>query len=53
HQKVPLNQKNEIPVLVNGNGEIVWIAGFRPDDRYKVQSDSKKVVIFELFNLNL
>lgn len=53
HQKVPLNQKNEIPVLVNGNQEIIWIVGFRLDDRYKVQTDSKKVVIFELFNINL
>ena len=53
HQKVPLHQKLQIPVLVNGNQEIVWIAGFRLDDRYKVHPTSKKVVIFELFNLNL
>ncbi len=49
-QKIPLNQKNEILLLVNGNQEIIWIAGFRLDDRYKVQTGSKKVVIFELFN---
>lgn len=53
HQKVPLHQKNDIPVLVNGNQEIIWIAGFRLDERYKVQKDTKKVVIFELSNLNL
>ncbi|MGI4803533.1 MAG: tRNA lysidine(34) synthetase TilS, partial [Janthinobacterium lividum] len=52
-QKVPLNQKKQIPLLVNGNQEIVWIGGFRLDNRYKVQPDSKKVVIFELFNTNL
>jgi len=52
-QKVPLNQKSRIPVLVNGNQEIIWIAGFRLDDRYKVNSGTKKVVIFELFNTNL
>ncbi len=49
-QKVPLNQKSRIPVLVNGNQEIIWIAGFRLDNRYKVNSGTKKVVIFELFN---
>lgn len=52
-QKVPLNQKSRIPVLVNGNQEIIWIAGFRLDERYKVGSGTKKVVIFELFNTNL
>ncbi len=50
HQKVPLHQKSLIPVLVNGNHEIVWIAGFRLDDRYKISSGTKKVVIFELSN---
>ena len=49
-QKVPLNQKNRIPLLVNGNQEIIWIGGLRLDNRYKVQPGSKKVVIFELFN---
>ncbi len=52
-QKVPLNQKSRIPVLVNGNQEIIWIAGFRLDERCKVDSGTKKVVIFELFNTNL
>ncbi|WP_432328778.1 tRNA lysidine(34) synthetase TilS [Mucilaginibacter sp. P25] len=31
NQKVPLYQKEEIPILVNGNGEIMWIGGYRPD----------------------
>jgi tRNA(Ile)-lysidine synthase len=47
-QKVPLHQKNGIPVLVNGNGDIMWIGGYRPDDRYKVTANTKKVTIFEL-----
>src|ERR1017187_8744087 len=47
-QKVPLHEKQEIPLLVNGNGEIIWIAGYRPDERYKVSKKTKKVTIFEL-----
>jgi tRNA(Ile)-lysidine synthase len=47
-QKVPLHQKNDIPVLVNGNGDIVWVGGYRPDDRYKITEKTKKVTIFEL-----
>ncbi len=47
-QKVPLHKKNTIPVLVNGNGDIIWVGGYRPDDRYKVTLNTKKVTIFEL-----
>ncbi|HTH81664.1 MAG TPA: tRNA lysidine(34) synthetase TilS [Mucilaginibacter sp.] len=50
-QKIPLHQKNEVPVLVNGNGEIIWLGGYRPDERYKVTNNTKKVTIFELFKI--
>jgi tRNA(Ile)-lysidine synthase len=50
HQKVPLHKKSTVPVLVNGNGDIVWIGGYRPDERYKVSDNTKKVTIFELYN---
>jgi tRNA(Ile)-lysidine synthase len=48
NQKVPLPQKARVPILVNGNGDLVWIAGMRQDNRYKVSSTTKKVLIFEL-----
>jgi tRNA(Ile)-lysidine synthase len=48
--KVPLPQKDKIPLLINGNGEIIWVAGLRQDNRYKVSATTKKVVIFELSN---
>ncbi|MET3113342.1 tRNA(Ile)-lysidine synthase [Pedobacter sp. CG_S7] len=47
-EKVPLPLKDQIPILVNGNGEMVWIVGMRADNRYKVSSATKKVTIFEL-----
>jgi tRNA(Ile)-lysidine synthase len=50
-QKVPLHEKGEIPILVNGNGEVIWIGGYRPDDRYKVTDNTKKVTIFELLRI--
>lgn len=49
-QKLPIHQKSKVPVMVNGNGEIVWLAGYRLDDRYKISARTKKVTIFELFN---
>jgi tRNA(Ile)-lysidine synthase len=49
--KIPLHEKTEIPLLVNGNGEIIWIGGYRPDERYKVSDNTKKVTIFELYKI--
>jgi tRNA(Ile)-lysidine synthase len=46
--KIPLHQKNAIPLLVNGNGDIIWVGGYRCDERYKVTNNTKKVTIFEL-----
>jgi tRNA(Ile)-lysidine synthase len=46
-EKVPLPQKEDIPVLINGNGDIIWLAGLRQDNRYKVTAATKKVAIFE------
>ena len=45
--KVPLPNKSKIPLLINGNGEIIWVIGFRQDNRYKVNATTKKVAIFE------
>ncbi len=46
--KIPLHLKKAIPLLVNANGDIIWIGGYRPDERYKVTDNTKKVTIFEL-----
>ncbi len=51
NRKVALHQKTEIPILVNGNGDIMWIGGYQPDERYKVSDNTKKVTIFELFKI--
>ncbi|QJD95370.1 tRNA lysidine(34) synthetase TilS [Mucilaginibacter robiniae] len=48
HQKVPLYQKTKIPLLINGNGDIIWVSGYRLDNRYKITADTQKVTIFEL-----
>lgn len=53
NEKIPLHQKTQIPILVNGNGDVIWVAGYRPDERYKVSEHTEKVIIFELYKLNL
>ena len=52
NQKIPVHLKKTIPLLVNANGDIIWVGGYRPDERYKVTNNTKKVTIFELLPLN-
>ncbi|OCX52367.1 tRNA lysidine(34) synthetase TilS [Mucilaginibacter sp. PPCGB 2223] len=52
NEKLPVHVKDTVPVLVNGNGDVIWIGGYRADDRYKVTAYTKKVTIFELYKLN-
>jgi tRNA(Ile)-lysidine synthase len=52
-EKVPLSDKDLIPILVNGNGELIWIAGWRQDNRYKLTEATKNVTIFELRHLHI
>jgi tRNA(Ile)-lysidine synthase len=52
NQKIPLHQKNAIPLLINGNDELIWVGGYRCDERYKVTDNTKKVTIFELLPIS-
>ncbi|MET4082522.1 tRNA(Ile)-lysidine synthase [Pedobacter sp. UYP30] len=47
-EKVAQHLKDTTPILLNGNGDVLWLAGMRQDNRYKVRSSTKKVAIFEL-----
>ena len=50
-EKVPVHEKNRVPILVNGNGEIIWVGGFRQDDRFKITGTTTHVGMFELVNI--
>jgi len=45
-QKIPLYEKENIWVLEN-KGDIVWIIGYRLDNRYKITSDTKQIWCIE------
>lgn len=36
--------KKQVLVLLNGNGEIIWVVGVRLDERYKVQEDTTHIL---------
>jgi tRNA(Ile)-lysidine synthase len=46
-RKIMLNHKKDIGILENYNGDIIWVAGLRIDERYKITPNTKKVFIFE------
>lgn len=35
-------EKEKVQVLENGDGAIIWVLGYRPDERFKVTSETKK-----------
>ncbi len=43
NEKIPANQRNLIPLLVAHN-KILWVCGYRPDERAKLCSDTKRVL---------
>jgi tRNA(Ile)-lysidine synthase len=45
-EKVPRDERDSIPILVSGNG-IVWIAGYRGDEKFKVTEGTKKFLRLE------
>jgi len=44
-RRVSLAERDCIKVVVDGNGEIIWIVGMQISDRFKIDSNTKKVAI--------
>jgi tRNA(Ile)-lysidine synthase len=45
-EKVPRDERDRVPLIVSGE-DIIWVAGYRQDDRFKVADDTKKVLKLE------
>jgi tRNA(Ile)-lysidine synthase len=45
-EKVPLTRRRRIPVVETG-GEIVWVCGYRLNDRFKITDETKEVYKLE------
>ncbi len=46
-EKIPVSHKNKIPLVLSGQ-DIIWIAGYRIDNRYKITEQSEKMYTLEL-----
>ncbi|MDR1756540.1 MAG: tRNA lysidine(34) synthetase TilS [Culturomica sp.] len=42
--KVTNKQKKEIPLLTDAQGQILWVVGLRPDERFKVTSTTTRLL---------
>lgn len=48
-EKVPRDERDSVPLVIAG-GDIVWIAGFRADERFKADAGTEKFLIIEIKN---
>lgn len=42
--KIPVYEKKNIPIVTQADGEIIWVAPYRIDERYKITDKTKKVI---------
>ena len=50
-QKFTEYQKQNVWLLVSADGDILWVVGYRIDDRFKIVDDTKAVLECRLFRL--
>ena len=50
-EKIPLNLKREVFLLTSGNA-VVWVVGHRIDDRFKITSETKRVMKAQIMSRN-
>lgn len=43
-EKIPVYEKASIPVLETRDGDIVWVCGYRIDERFKVTENTRRVM---------
>jgi tRNA(Ile)-lysidine synthase len=41
-------EKENCKILENGNGDILWVIGYRSDNRYKINNSSEKILKLSL-----
>lgn len=51
-KKIPRDERDAIPLIISNNN-IVWVAGLRLDDRYKVDKDTKRVLQLNIMPMKL
>ncbi len=51
NEKIPRDDRDGIPIVISNN-DIVWIAGHRADERFKITENTKKFLKLELIKIS-
>ncbi len=43
-EKIPAEDRDKIPLVIDHTGRIIWVAGLRLDNRFKITAETKKYV---------
>ena len=43
-QKIPFHDRSSLPLILNHSGEILWIPGFPPAEKFKIDHQSTQVI---------
>ena len=47
-EKIPVTERDKIPLVLDKEGNIIWVAGYRPDGRFKVEGDTEEILRIEI-----
>jgi tRNA(Ile)-lysidine synthase len=46
-QKIPRDERDRVPLVLSGD-DIIWVVGYRGDERFKVTENTKSIVLLEV-----
>jgi tRNA(Ile)-lysidine synthase len=46
-EKIPRDERDSVPIVLSGE-DVVWIAGYRADERFKATPETKKILMLEI-----
>jgi tRNA(Ile)-lysidine synthase len=51
-EKVPRDERDRVPIVTAGE-DILWVAGYRADERFRPSEDTKKFLVLEIKPVNV
>lgn len=45
--KVPVTEKEQVLLLLSGS-DVMWVMGYRIDDRFRVSEETRKIIVLTL-----
>jgi tRNA(Ile)-lysidine synthase len=50
NQKIPVRLRKKIPLVIDNQGEIIWVTGYRISEKIKIDSFTKNIIKLEIKN---